>query len=182
VRDPDAFLASDGRAHPVPYPPGATSPGRAPWRSLVTWLLLHAEADRLDRHDPARAVVLYEDLVDAPTTTAGCLARRIDPNADVRRVFDGDRLVVGHTGHAVGGNPGRPRPGRTVVTGLRPAAPTPALGAVSRRVLLPLARARYRRYVRAARRQISSGTPNLSWYRRNRSRSTVASSPASARE
>jgi hypothetical protein len=145
VRDPESFLASDGRARAVPFPPGATRPARPPSRSLLTWLLLHFEADLLSRHDTNSTTVLYEDLVHDPAATAGAVARTIDPGADVRRVFDGDRLVVGQPGHAIGGNPRRPGPGPTVITDERPRE-EPDLPALPRAVLMPLARSRYRRY------------------------------------
>src|SRR4051812_24313599 len=121
VRDPESYLASDGRTRAVPFPPGATRPPRPPSRSLLTWLLLHFEADRLSRHDVNSTTVLYEDLVRDPARTAGAVAQAIEPTADVHRVFDGDRLVVRSTGHAVGGNPRRPGPGPTVITDEHPA-------------------------------------------------------------
>ena len=66
VRDPVAYLDSDGRSRPVPYPPGAMRPPRPAGRSLITWLLLHLEADVLAHRDLSSITVLYEDLVRAP--------------------------------------------------------------------------------------------------------------------
>jgi hypothetical protein len=157
VRDPESFLASDGRTREVPYPPGATRPPRPPSRSLLTWLLLHFEADLLSRHDTNSTTVLYEDLVHDPAATAGSVARAIEPTADVRRVFDGDRLLVRTTGHAIGGNPRRPGPGPTVITDEHPRE-EPDLPPLPRAVLMPLARSRYRRYSsRAHRRAVRDG-------------------------
>lgn len=151
VRDPESYLASDGRPREVPFPPGATRPPRPPSRSLLTWLLLHFEADLLSRHDTQSTTVLYEDLVRDPAGTAGAVARTIDPSADVQRVFDGDRLLVSSTGHAIGGNPRRPGPGRTVIADER-TRDEPELTPLPRAVLMPLARSRYRRYSSRARR------------------------------
>jgi hypothetical protein len=96
------------------------------------------------------------------------VARAIEPTADVRQVFDGDRLVVHTAGHAIGGNPRRPAPGPTVITDEHPHE-EPELAALPRAVLMPVARSRYRRYSTRARRsrglvrrgtgQVSSGTP-----------------------
>lgn len=151
VRDPESYLASDGRTREIPFPPGATRPPRPPTRSLLTWLLLHFEADLLSRHDSYSTTVLYEDLVRDPAATAGAVARTIDPTADVRRVFDGDRLVVRSAGHAIGGNPRRPRPGPTMIADEH-APEDPDLAPLPRAVLMPLARSRYRRYSNRVRR------------------------------
>jgi hypothetical protein len=168
VRDPESYLASDGRTRAIPFPPGASRPPRPPTRSLLTLLLLHFEADLLSRHDTNSTTVLYEDLVRDPAGTAGSVARGIEPTADVRRVFEGDQLVVRSTGHAIGGNPRRPRPGPTVIRDER-TREEPDLSPLPRAVLMPLARSRYRRYSTRARRapghtgrrgvgQTSSGT------------------------
>ena len=151
VRDPESYLASDGRSRAIPFPPGATRPPRPPTRSLLTWLLLHFEADLLSRHDTNSTTVLYEDLVRDPAATAGAVARTIDPTADVTRVFDGDRLVVRSTGHAIGGNPRRPGPGPTTIADER-GPEDPDLAPLPRAVLMPLARSRYRRYSSRVRR------------------------------
>jgi hypothetical protein len=169
VRDPESYLVSDGRTREVPFPPGATRPPRPPSRSLLTWLLLHFEADLLTRHDTNSTTVLYEDLVHDPAGTAGAVAQAIEPTADVRHVFEGDRLVVHSTGHAIGGNPRRPRRGPTVITDEQPRE-EPDLPALPRAVLMPLARSRYRRYstrarrspARPARRQVGLTSPGTS--------------------
>jgi hypothetical protein len=151
VRDPESYLASDGRTRAIPFPPGATRPPRPPTRSLLTWLLLHLEADLLSRQDACSTTVLYEDLVRDPGGTAGAVARTIDPAADVGRVFDGDRLVVRSAGHAIGGNPRRPGPGPTTIADEH-GPEDPDLTALPRTVLMPLARSRYRRYSSRVRR------------------------------
>jgi hypothetical protein len=66
-------------------------------------------------------------------------------------VFEGDRLLVRSTGHAIGGNPRRPRPGPTVIADEH-ARDVPDLPPLPRAVLMPLARSRYRRYSTRARR------------------------------
>jgi hypothetical protein len=136
----------------VPFPPGATRPPRPPSRSLLTWLLLHFEADVLSRRDTDSTTVLYEDLVRDPAATAGEVARAIDPSADLDSVFDGDRLVIERSGHAIGGNPRRPGPGRTVIADQHADAPA-SLGPLPGRVLMPLARARCRGYADRAHRR-----------------------------
>jgi hypothetical protein len=145
VRDPESFVVSDGRRREVPFPPGATRPPRPPARSLLTWLLLHFEADLLSRRDTESMTVLYEDLARDPAATLGTVARGIDAHADVRPMFDRDQLVVRTAGHAIGGNPRRPGPGPTVITDEH-TPDEPELPPLPRAVLMPLARSRYRRY------------------------------------
>jgi hypothetical protein len=145
VRDPTAYLASDGRPRDVPYPPGATRPPRAPSRSLLTWLLLHFEADVLAMRSWDSTLVLYDDLVRAPAQTAERVALAIGLAADVATIFDGRALVVRQPGHAIGGNPRRPGRGQTSIERQRRSDPVVSLAV--RRALLPLAEARYRRYV-----------------------------------
>ena len=152
VRDPESYLASDGRPRARSRSrPARRGRPRPPTRSLLTWLLLHFEADLLSRHDTYSTTVLYEDLVRDPAATAGAVARTIDPTADVGRVFDGDRLVVRSAGHAIGGNPRRPGPGPTTISDEH-GPEDPDLAPLPRAVLMPLARSRYRRYSSRVRR------------------------------
>jgi hypothetical protein len=149
VRDPLGFVASDGNAREVPFPLGATRPPRPPARSLITWLLNHLEAEVLARHAAQDVVVLYEELVRAPNATIRRVVSGLTPLAGVDRVIVDDAIRVRRAGHAIGGNPRRPGPGRTSISrrGLQGAPP---MAPLVRRTLMPLANSRYRHYARAA--------------------------------
>ena len=137
VRDPVAYLDSDGQSRPVPYPPGAMRPPRPAGRSLITWLLLHLEADVLAQRDLSSITVLYEDLVRAPGQTAARVARAIgldaDVDADLRRRRAGGRpprpcdrrqpasATPGANSDRASGAP-RPAPGDTPVRPTDPVA------------------------------------------------------------
>jgi hypothetical protein len=150
VRDPVAYLASDGRTRSVPYPPGATRPPRPPSRSLLTWLLLHLEADVLAQRNWDSTLVLYDELVREPVRTAARVAGAFGLRIDVDEIFDGEALLVRRPGHAIGGNPRRPARGRTPIEHQQRTTPFVPLSV--RRTLLPAAEARYRRYVAVERR------------------------------
>jgi hypothetical protein len=147
VRDPDGFVASDARERELPYPPGAVRPSRPPTRSLITWLLLNLEAEFLTRHVTEQVLVRYEDLTRAPAATSERVASFAGLDADIGRLFAANTLIVRRTGHAVGGNPRRPKLGQTVVVQSGNAAGSKTAGATSRHHPLapPLTR-RYRRY------------------------------------
>jgi hypothetical protein len=149
VRDAEGFMASDGRSRELPYPPGAMREPRPASRSLLTWLLLNLEAEILTSRVTDKVLVRYEDLTRAPASTARRVAGFAGLEPDISQHFADDALIVRRTGHAMGGNPRRPRLGQTVIE--RPDAPmTPSHGVPGRSARHPLASRLSRRYRRSA--------------------------------
>jgi hypothetical protein len=148
VRDPMGYVASDSRSRELPYPPGAMRPGRPQFRSLITWLLLNLEADLLTRRVPGSIRVRYEDLAKNPAPVAARVARAIGLDADMSHLFTDHALTVHHAGHAIGGNPRRPRAGQTVIATSESADITTPSPRLVRHTLVPVALDRYRRYGR----------------------------------
>jgi hypothetical protein len=156
VRHQMGFVSSDGRRRAVPYPPGATRPPRPPVRSLITWMLLNIEAEYLSRRVPASVCVLYEDLVLDPSAAARRVARLLGADPDLAALFVNDTLTVRRTGHAIGGNPRRPRLGQTVIASSTPSAELPSRTSelIRRSLAVPL----WGRYQRAAHSVPGSGS------------------------
>ncbi len=150
VRNPVAYLASDGRCREVPYPRGATRPPRPQYRSLATWLMLHLEAQILSSRDPESLIVIYEEMVQAPVATIARVARAIGVDAEVAPIFDGASLLVGRAGHAIGGNPRRPGVGGNVIGRGDATSKPDRIDPLLRRTLMPVACSRYRHYVEAS--------------------------------
>lgn len=149
VRDPMGFASADGSIREVPFPPGAIRPPRPASRSLITWLLLHLEAEILVRHARQGVLVLYEQLLRAPAATIGRVASGLTSQADVDEVIVDDAITVRRRGHAIGGNPRRPGLGRTATTRHSPRT-SPPIAPLLRSTLVPIANSRYRHYARAA--------------------------------
>ena len=150
VRDPLEFVASDGHRAGSSIPARrATRPPRPPARSLITWLLNHLEAEFLARHAAQDVVVLYDELVQAPNATIRRVVSGPTPLDGVDQVIANDTITVRRAGHAIGGNPRRPGPGRTSIS-RRGLQGKPRIAPLVRRTLMPLANSRYRHYARAA--------------------------------
>jgi hypothetical protein len=113
VRDPRGFAFSNGRRRAAPGPPGAMSIPHGPLRSYANWLLANVEADWLRRRANRSTLVLYDDLTRRPTETVHAILESLGVDADLSHVLSRDTLVVDHNGHAIGGNPRRPRRGAT---------------------------------------------------------------------
>jgi hypothetical protein len=112
VKDPRAFAWSNGRPHYYFYPPGSQTVPRSPLRSYVNWALTNIEADYLERRVPRSTTVLYETLARSPEPTLASIAEMIGLGGRELPIHDG-KLTVSRVGHAIGGNPRRPRLGTT---------------------------------------------------------------------
>jgi len=113
IRDPRGFAFSNGRRRAAPGPPGATSIPHGPLRSYANWLLANGEADWLRRRTERSTLVLYDNLTRRPPETVHAILESLGVEADLTHVLSRDTLVVAHDGHAIGGNPRRPRRGTT---------------------------------------------------------------------
>lgn len=115
VRDPRGFTFSNARARSFHYPPGSMTTPHGAARSYANWLLANLEGDWLRRKAHADAFVLYEDLTRDPGTAIRSITRTLGLDPDAASAFDDDTLVVDRVGHAIGGNPRRPKRGATVI-------------------------------------------------------------------
>ncbi|HTK17292.1 MAG TPA: sulfotransferase [Acidimicrobiia bacterium] len=115
VRDPRGFTFSNARARAFHYPPGSMTTPHGAARSYVNWLLANLEGDWLRRRAFADTYVLYEDLTRDPTAAIRSIARTLGLGAESTGALDQDTLVIDRVGHAIGGNPRRPKRGSTVI-------------------------------------------------------------------
>lgn len=115
VRDPRGFTFSNARSRDFHYPPGSRTRPRGAPRSYANWMLSNVTADWFARRASSTTFVFYDqfaaDPVEAVRPVVGQLG--LDPAAGtaIRR----DALVIDRVGHAIGGNPRRPRRGTTAV-------------------------------------------------------------------
>jgi hypothetical protein len=115
IKDPRAFAYSNGRPHAFFYPPGSTTTPRGPIRSFGNWGLANLEAEYLARKVPHSMTVLYETLARRPEETLTAIVDMLGVEGDPAiPVVDG-KLTVDRPGHAIGGNPRRPRHGVTPI-------------------------------------------------------------------
>jgi hypothetical protein len=115
TKDPRAFAWSNGRPHAFFYPPGSTTIPRGPVRSFGNWALANMEAEYLTRRAHRGMTVLYETLARHPDTTLASIVDMLGVRgAGASPIHDG-KLTVSRVGHAIGGNPRRPRYGTTEI-------------------------------------------------------------------
>ncbi|HEY3674048.1 MAG TPA: sulfotransferase [Acidimicrobiia bacterium] len=149
VRDPLGFVDSDMRTRDLPRLRGDRRRGRHPSRSLATWFMLNVEAEILRRRVRDDVVVLYEDFASTPSEVAQQVADVVGLE-DAAMPFERNTLVVRRSGHAIGGNPRRPRVGPTaVVPNRRPTRSLPRTGRMLRGAVTPMWN-HYRRCARPA--------------------------------
>ena len=115
VRDPRGFTFSNARARAFHYPPGSMTTPHGAARSYINWLLANLEGDWLRRRAFADTYVLYEDLTRDPTAAIRSITRTLGLDAESTAALDRDTLVIDRVGHAIGGNPRRPKRGSTVI-------------------------------------------------------------------
>jgi hypothetical protein len=115
VRDPRGFTFSNARARAFHYPPGSMTTPRGAARSYINWSLFNLEGDWLRRRAYADTYVLYEDLTRDPTAAIRSITRTLGLDAESTSALDHDTLVIDRVGHAIGGNPRRPKRGSTVI-------------------------------------------------------------------
>ncbi len=116
VRDPRGFTFSNARARAFHYPPGSMTTPRGPARSYINWTLSNIEGDLLRRRAYADTYLLYEDLVRDPAAAIRSITKALGIDAQSTSALDNDTLVIDRAGHAIGGNPKRPKRGSTVIT------------------------------------------------------------------
>ena len=115
VRDPRGFTFSNARARAFHYPPGSMTTPRGPARSYINWTLSNIEGDLLCRRAYADAYLLYEDLTRDPSAAIRSITKALGVDAQSTSALDNDTLVIDRVGHAIGGNPKRPKRGSTVI-------------------------------------------------------------------
>lgn len=115
VRDPRGFTFSNARARAFHYPPGSMTTPHGAARSYANWLLSNLEGDWLRRRAYADTYVLYEDLTRDPTAAIRSITRTLGLDSESTAALDRDTLVIDRVGHAIGGNPRRPKRGTTVI-------------------------------------------------------------------
>ena len=115
VRDPRGFTFSNARARAFHYPPGSMTTPHGAARSYINWLLANLEGDWLRRRAFADTYVLYEDLTRDPTAAIRSITRTLGLGAESTAALERDTLVIDRVGHAIGGNPRRPKRGSTVI-------------------------------------------------------------------
>ncbi len=115
IKDPRAFAYSNGRPHAFFYPPGSTTIPRGPIRSFGNWGLANMEAEYLARKAPRSMTVLYETLARRPEETLASIVDMIGVEGNPTIPVHDGKLTVANPGHAIGGNPRRPRHGVTSI-------------------------------------------------------------------
>jgi Sulfotransferase family len=115
VRDPRGFAFSNARARAFHYPPGSKTTPHGPARSYANWLLANLEADWLARRVTTKTFVFYDEFVRDPTEAIRPITKLLGLDLGTNTALDRDTLVVDRVGHAIGGNPRRPKRGATVI-------------------------------------------------------------------
>jgi hypothetical protein len=148
VRDPRGFTFSNARGRAFHYPPGSMTTPHGAARSYANWLLSNLEGDWLRRSASSDTYVLYEDLTRDPTAAIRLIARTLGLPADSTAALENDTLVIDRVGHAIGGNPRRPKRGSTVI---KPDDEWKTAGKPALRALAPLVLPLWHHYQREAR-------------------------------
>lgn len=129
IRDPRGFAFSNARSRDFHYPPGSRTTPRGAARSYANWMVCNLAADRLQRRASRTAFVFYDQFADDPVVAVRPVAVMLGLNPEAGGAIHHDALVIDRVGHAIGGNPRRPRRGTTSIrvddewrTAARPAA------------------------------------------------------------
>lgn len=143
VRDPRGFAFSNARSRDFHYPPGSRTNPRGTPRSYANWFMANVSADWLQRKARRSTFVFYDQFSDDPVKAVQPVARLLGLNPEASDAITHDALVIDRVGHAIGGNPRRPRRGTTAIkadeewmTSARPSV----------RALAPLVLPLWRRY------------------------------------
>ncbi len=115
IKDPRAFAYSNGQPHAFFYPIGSMTTPRGPIRSFGNWGLANLEAEYLARQVPNNMTVLYETLARRPEETLASIVAMLGVGGDRALPIRDGKLTVDRPGHAIGGNPRRPRHGVTSI-------------------------------------------------------------------
>lgn len=115
VRDPRGFAFSNARSRAFHYPPGSRTIPRGTTRSYGNWLLANLSADRLQRKASRSIFIFYDQFAGDPIEAIRPVARLLGLDPDATSAIKHDALQINRVGHAIGGNPGRPRRGTTPV-------------------------------------------------------------------
>jgi hypothetical protein len=116
VRDPRGFAFSNARARDFHYPPGSKTTPHGATRSYINWLLANLEADWLARQVETEAFVFYDQFARDPVEAVRPVTRLLGLDPDAHTAITHDSLVIDRVGHAIGGNPRRPKRGKTVIS------------------------------------------------------------------
>jgi len=115
VRDPRGFAFSNARSRDFHYPPGSKTTPHGATRSYINWFLANVEADWLGRQVSTEAFVFYDQFADDPVAAVRDVTQRLGLDPDAHTAIKHDALVIDRVGHAIGGNPRRPKTGTTVI-------------------------------------------------------------------
>lgn len=115
VRDPRGFAFSNARSRAFHYPPGSRTTPRGTTRSYANWLASNISADVLASRTEASMLVFYDQFAHDPVKAVQPVARWLGLNPEAGSAIQHDALVIDRVGHAIGGNPRRPRRGVTPI-------------------------------------------------------------------
>ena len=115
VRDPRGFAFSNARSRDFHYPPGSRTTPRGTPRSYANWLMSNVSADWLQRKARRSTFVFYDQFSDDPVKAVQPVARLLGLDPEANNAITHDALVINRVGHAIGGNPRRPRRGTTPI-------------------------------------------------------------------
>jgi len=115
VRDPRGFAFSNARSRDFHYPPGFKTTPRGTPRSYANWLMANVSADWLQRKARRSTFVFYDQFSADPIKAVQPVARLLGLDPEANSAITHDALVINRVGHAIGGNPRRPRRGTTPI-------------------------------------------------------------------
>jgi hypothetical protein len=115
VRDPRGFAFSNARARDFHYPPGSKTTPHGATRSYINWFLANVEADVLARRVSTETFVFYDQFADDPVAAVRPVTQLLGLDPDAHTAITHEALVIDRVGHAIGGNPRRPKQGTTVI-------------------------------------------------------------------
>lgn len=115
VRDPRGFAFSNARSRDFHYPPGSRTTPRGTTRSYANWLASNISADLLQRRAVRSTFAFYDQFATDPAKAVRPVATLLGLDPDATSAIKHDALVIDRVGHAIGGNPRRPRRGNTPI-------------------------------------------------------------------
>ena len=115
VRDPRGFAFSNARSRDFHYPPGSKTTPHGATRSYINWFLANVEADWLGRQVDTEAFVFYDQFAEDPVAAVRSVTQLLGLDPEAHTAIKHDALVIDRVGHAIGGNPRRPKTGTTVI-------------------------------------------------------------------
>jgi hypothetical protein len=115
VRDPRGFAFSNARARDFHYPPGSKTTPHGATRSYINWLLANVEGDWLAGKVSTETMVFYDQFANDPVEAVRSVTKTLGLDPDAHTAITRDGLDISRVGHAIGGNPRRPKTGKTVI-------------------------------------------------------------------